>query len=326
MNRRRLCLTLATLPLLVVLRVAAQPVAPFRVVWVSLDQPGSNSPLLAAFRASMRDLGYVEGQNLVIDAWWGDGSGERLERMASTILSPEPDVFVTQGGSALTPLLRAGVRKPIVFGMSADPVEAKIVASYARPGGNVTGITLFATELVGKRLELIKEVLPGIKRVAIVTNPQHPGEHIELKVAEAAALKLGLTVRYFPVQTEAEVDAALGEIAKSRMDAILVFSDGFSMDQAERIAAFSARNRIPAISGWAQFAERGNLMSYGPVFTDVYRRLGSYVDKIRKGAKPGDLPIESPSMLELVINLKTAKALDLTIPPSLLLRADKVIR
>ncbi len=223
-------------------------------------------------------------------------------------------------------MLHAGVKKPIVFSMSADPVEAKIVDSYAHPGGNVTGITLFATDLAGKRMALLMEVMPGVRRFAIVSNPNHPGEQKELQSAQAAAAKLGLTVRYFPVRTAAEVDAALSEIARARIEAILVLSDGFAMDYAECYAAFSVQNRIPVVTDWAQFAQRGNLMTYGPVFADVYRRLASYVDRIRKGARPGDLPVEQPTKLELVINLKTAKALGLTVPQSLLLRADEVIQ
>jgi putative ABC transport system substrate-binding protein len=326
MNRRNACRTLAVLPLVYAVRAVAQPVVACRVAWVSMDQAGSNSHLLAAFRAGMADLGYVEGKNLVIDTWWGAGSSERLEHMAGDILRAQPDVIVTQGGSALPPMLQAGVKKPIVFSMSADPVEAKIVDSYAHPGGNVTGITLFATDLAGKRMALLAEVLPGVKRFALVANPQHPGEQKELQGAQAAAAKLGFTLRYFPVQTEAELDAALAEIARARIDAIMVLSDGFAVGYAERFAAFSVQNRIPVVTGWAQFAQRGNLITYGPVFADVYRRLATYVDRIHKGARPGDLPVEQPTKLELVINLKTAKALGLTIPQSVLVRADEVIQ
>jgi putative ABC transport system substrate-binding protein len=317
---------LAALPLAVAVRAVAQAAIPYRVAWVSMDQPGSNSPLLAAFRAGMADLGYVEGKNLAIDTWWGAGSSERLEQTVGDILRAQPDVIVTQGGLALPPMLRAGVKKPIVFSMSADPVAAKIVDSYAHPGGNLTGITLFATDLAGKRMALLMEVVPGVRRLAIVANPNHPGEQKELQGARAAAETLGLTLRYFPVRTEADIDAALAEIVRTRIEAVLVLSDGFAMDYAERFAAFSVQNRIPVVTGWAQFAQRGNLMTYGPVFADVYRRLASYVDRIRKGARPGDLPIEQPTKLELVINLKTAKALGLTVPQSLLLRADEVIQ
>src|SRR4030095_8627107 len=175
MNRRNASRTLVAVPLVCALRAMAQPAVPYRVAWVSMDQPGSTSPLLAAFRAGMADLGYVEGKSLVIDTWWGAGSSERLEQMAGDILRAQPDVIVTQGGLALPPMLRAGVKKPIVFSMSADPVEAKIVDSYAHPGGNLTGITLFATDLAGKRMALLMEVVPGVRRFAIVANPNHPG-------------------------------------------------------------------------------------------------------------------------------------------------------
>ena len=315
MNRRIACRMLATLSLAVAVRAVGQLAVPCRVAWVSMDQAGSDSPLLAAFRAGMADLGYLEGKTLVIDTWWGAGSSERLEQIAGDILRAQPDVIVTQGGSALTAMLHAGVKKPILFGMSADPVEAKIVDSYAHPGGNVTGITLFATDLAGKRMALLTEVLPGVRRFAIVANPQHPGEQRELQGAQAAAAKLGLTLRYFPARTEAELDAALAEIARRRIEAVVVLSDGFALGYAERFAAFSVQNRIPVVTGWAQFAQRGNLITYGPVFADVYRRLANYVDRIREGARPGDLPVEQPTKLELVINLKTAKALGAHHPP-----------
>ena len=323
---RRICRLLAASLFWIAVQVGAQPNAAYHVAWVSLDQAASNSPLFAAFRAGMADLGYVDGKNLKIDAWWGEGSIERLEMLTSEILLSRPDVIVAQGGVALGALLHSGVTKPVVFGMSADPVDAKIASSYARPGGNVTGITLFAAELVGKRLELIKEVVPGARRIAIIANPNHPGEQRELQSAREAAAKLGLTLRHFPVQTVSELDAALAEIAKSRMEAALVFSDGFALGAADRIAEFSLRNRIAVFAGWAPFAQRGNLLAYGPEFADVYRRLATYVDRIRKGARPGELPVEQPTKFELVINLKTAKALDIKIPQSLLLRADEVIQ
>ena len=175
-------------------------------------------------------------------------------------------------------------------------------------------------------MELLKEVLPGIKRVALIANPQHPGEQMELQAAQAAAAKLRLSVRYFPVHSEAELEAALANIARARDEAILAFADGFTLGFAERIGKFSVQSRIPAIDGWAPFARQGNLMIYGPVIEDVYRRLAIYVDKIRKGAKPSDLPVELPIKVELVVNLNTARALGITVPQSILARADEVIR
>jgi putative ABC transport system substrate-binding protein len=273
----------------------------------------------------MAELGYVEGRNLVIDSWWGDGSEASLAGQIDAIVRSRPDVIVAQGGLALHPLLVAKVKIPIVFGVSADPVEAKIARSYAHPGGNATGMSFFALDLVGKRLQIMTEALPAMKRVALLADPQHPGQHKELEVAQAAADRLGLQVRYFPVHSEAELDAALVEIARGRYDAILAFADGFTQSYAGRIAAFSLRERIPAVDGWSPFAYEGNLMIFGPVLEECYRRLAAYVDRIRKGARPGDLPIELPTKVELVINLTTAKAIGVRIPQSLLARADKVI-
>ena len=325
MNRRNACVTFATTLLLaMVLPARAQRPALLRVAWVSTDRSAAPSPFLEAFRVGMRELGHVEGRNLRIDAWWGEGSSERLQRMAGEITGTQPDIVLAQG-AALGAMLRAGVKRPIVFVISANPVAAKYVESYARPGGNVTGISLFDLEPFAKRMELLREALPSVKRVAAIANPQHPGEQMELRVAQAAASKLGMTLRYFPVRTEPELERALADIAASREEAIVAFADAFIMSYAQRISAFSLKERIPAVSGWAVFAERGNVMTYGPVVADCYRRIASYVDRIQKGARPGDLPIELPTKLELVINLKTARAIGLAIPQALLMRAEQVI-
>lgn len=326
MQRRTFCHAMALVPAAVALRGAAQTARIARVAWVSSDQRNAPSPNLDAFRVGLRDLGYIEGRNVAIDTWWGEGSEERVEKMANDIVRSRPDVVVAAGGLALVALNRAGVELPIVYSMSADPVEAHVAKSFAHPGGNMTGISLFALTLVPKRLQLLKEALPNVKRVALIANPQHPGESKELDAARTAAAPLGLSLRYFPVQSEAELDLAMADIARGGDDAIVAFADGFMMGFASRIAAFSVRSKIPAIDGWAPFARQGNLMTYGPVLEDVYRRLAEYVDRIAKGARPGDLPVELPTKVELVINLKTAATLGATIPQSLLLRADEVIR
>jgi putative tryptophan/tyrosine transport system substrate-binding protein len=326
MNRRTICRILAGVPMALAMAAAGQSPRVLRVAWVSPERAGSSSPNLAAFRAGMRELGYVEGKNLVIDTWWGEGSDERLEKMAGDIVRARPDVIVTGSGVAVLPMIRAGVKLPIVFVMSADPVEAKIVASFARPGGNLTGMSLFSLEFMGKRLEFLKEAIPGLKRIAIIANAEHAGEPLELKAAQNGAAKLGLSYRYFPVRSESEFEQALAAIARGHDEAILAFADGFTMSFAERIAAFSVTHKIPAVSGWALFVQRGNLMSYGPVIDECYRRLAVYVDKIYKGAKPADLPVELPTKVELVVNAKTARALGMTIPASILARADEVIQ
>jgi putative ABC transport system substrate-binding protein len=295
-----------------------------RIGWLS-SAVAADSPFFDAFHGGMRELGYVEGRNLIIDARWGAGSGERTEQLAVELVASKPDVIVVSGGPATHALIRAGALMPVVFGYSGDPVEGVVVDSLARPGRNFTGVTFLAFNLVGKRLEMLKEVIPGLKRIAVLANPQHPGEQGELRASQAAAKVLGLALDYHPVRNDAECDAALAAILKSRSEAVDVFPDALLMRYSEKIAAFAAKNRIPAISGWAQFAERGNLMAYGPNLRDSYLRLATYVDKIVKGAKPADLPVELPTTFQLVVNLKSAETLGIKIPQSLLLRADRVI-
>lgn len=274
----------------------------------------------------MRELGYREGANLIIDTWSGEGTETKLAQQIDAIVGARPDVIVAQGGLALHPLMVDGVRIPIVFGISADPVEAKVAQSFAHPGGNATGMSFFALDLVPKRMQIMKEALPAMKRIAVLADPQHPGQHKELSAAQAAADTLGLQIRYFPVHSERELEAALADIGRERYDAIMAFADGFTASYAGRIAEFSLQSRIPAVDGWSPFARAGNLMIFGPVLEDCYHRLAVYVDKIGKGARAGDLPIELPSKVELVINLKTAKAIGVAIPQPLLLRADQLIQ
>lgn len=214
---------------------------------------------------------------------------------------------------------------PVVFGYSGDPVEGKVVDSLARPGRNLTGMSFLSLDLVGKRIQLLKEVLPALKRVAIVARPEHPGAQNELRASQAAAKSLGLAMDYHPLRSDVDFGNALAALPKSGSEAIVVFPDAFTMRYSERFAAFAAASRIPAISGWAQFAERGNLMSYGPNLRDVFRRLAVYVDKIHKGANPAELPVELPTVVELIVNLKSARALGIAFPQSVLLRADRVI-
>jgi putative tryptophan/tyrosine transport system substrate-binding protein len=325
-KRRDACRGLLLLPLSLPSAAKAQPAGTLHLAWFSASATGPTSPSLEALRAGLRELGYVEGRNLVIDTWWGQGARELTKPMVRDLVAAKPAVIVAQGGASLTPLLEAGVKLPIVYGISADPVLMKVATSYARPGGNATGMSYLALEPLGKRMELLKEVVPGLKRVAVIANPQHPGEQREWAAAQDVVARLGLSARYFPVYTGAGLDAALADIAKARDQAIVAFADGFTMNYAGRIAEFSVKERIPAVSGWGEFALRGNILTYGPNLVECYRRLASYVDRIHKGANPGDLPIEQPTKLELVINLKTAQALGITIAPALLVRADEVIR
>ena len=327
MKRRVFCTALCGLAAMHVRGAAGQAAASrqLRVAWVSFGSPDGAAPLLALFLDGMRALGYTEGRNLLVERWWANGSTERLAQMAPDIARSRPDVVVA-GGLAVRPLVDAKLGVPIVFTISADPVDARLVASFSRPGGDLTGMSLFTADLIGKRMELLKEVVPGVKRVAVIANPLHAGEPRERDAAQGAAKRLGLSMHYLPASSQAELDAALSEVLRARDEAIVVFADGFAMNFAPRIAEFSVRHRIPAVSGWAEFAKRGNLMSYGPVVEENYRRLATYVDKINKGSRPGDIPVELPTKVELVINAKTASAIGITIPPAVLARADEVIR
>jgi putative tryptophan/tyrosine transport system substrate-binding protein len=302
----------------------AQQPSVWRIGWLSNDK-AENSPFFDVFRGGMRDLGYIEGRNLLIVARFAGGSTAQLDRLAVELVGLKPHVIVTQGGPATHPVIQAGATMPVVFGYSGDPVESRVVDSLARPGRNFTGVSFLSLELVGKRMELLKEALPGLKRVAIIARPEHPGEQGELRASQAAAQRLGIAIDYYPARNESDLEDAFASILKSRSEAVVVFPDAFTMRHSEKIAAFAVKSRVPSISGWAQFAERGNLMAYGPNLRDSYRRLATYVDKIIKGAKPADLPVELPTSVEFVVNLKTARALGISIPKELLFRADRVI-
>ena len=295
-----------------------------RVAWLSVLSEKGSAPFLEIFLQGMAAHGYVAGRNLVIDARYGTDSREALDRLAIEAASLKPAVFVTQG-PALHAARKAHGDTPVVFGFSGDPVELGVAQSLGRPGGRFTGVTFLAYELSGKRVELIREVLPGVKRIGVVSNPHHVGDNKEFEATRAAAIKFGLEVTHHPAGSVAELERALAGIAAARAQAMLIHPDGLMVQQRDAIARFSIQNRIPAISGWASIAEGGSLMTYGPVQREAYRRLAYYVDRILRGASPADLPVELPAKLEMVVNLKTAKALGLTLPQSILVRADRVI-
>lgn len=325
MKRRRVLLrALAASPLLAGWRALAQRKDPARVGWISTDREAGNTGF-AAFRAGLAELGYVEGRDVVLDTRWANGDIEAVEPLAKALILARPDVIVTQG-PAVRRLREIAKGLPVVFGFSGDPVAAGLVDTLAKPGRNMTGMSFMALDLVGKRFELLKEVIPGLQRVAILANPEHPGEPAELRVSNEAASKLGVSVDYFQVRSASELESALGRIPKAKAEAIILFPDAGMMRHAERIAEFGLSHRLPAISGWAIFAKRGNVLSYGPSLDRGYGRLAYYVDRILKGARPADLPVELPSRVELVINLAAARAIGLAIPNSLLVRADEVIR
>ena len=274
----------------------------------------------------MRELGYVEGQNLTIDGRWMEGNSvDEAARLTAQLVRSRVDILVAQGQAVPGVKAEAG-SVPVVFGFSGDPVAGKLVTTLARPGGNLTGFTLLAPDLAGKRVELLKEAAPRVLRLAALTNPLHPGEEQELRETQIAASRLGLTLQSFPVRTVGEVNAALDEMAQDHLDGVIALSNLLIMRERSAIAEFAAKHRIPTISGWEDFAIDGNLMSYGPNLKYAWRNVAAtYVDKILKGTKPADLAVQQPTEFQLVINQRTAKALGLLIAPSLLVRANRVV-
>ncbi|MGQ0523133.1 MAG: ABC transporter substrate-binding protein [Betaproteobacteria bacterium] len=296
----------------------------FRIGWISGVREEQGTLFLAALRDGLRELGYVEGRNLFLQVQWNGGSPGRLEQVAAELARAKLNVIVAQGASAFA-MRKATATTPVVFGFSGDPVEAKLVDSFSRPGGNFTGISFLTLELAGKRIELLKEILPGLKRVAVVAQPQHPGDQAERRASQNGASAVGLALDYHEMRSAEQLEAILNAIDRARSEAVVMFPVASVMSAAPQIAKWSIKRGIPAISGWAQFADGGNLMSYGPNLRESFRRLATFVDKIVKGAKPADLPVELPTRVEFVLNLKTARALGITIPQSILLRADRVI-
>jgi putative ABC transport system substrate-binding protein len=278
-----------------------------------------------AFQQGLRDLGYVEGQNLIIERRYAEGKLNRLPDLAAELERLKVDVIVSVG---LTTRYAAKSVKtiPVVMGYSGDPVEAGIVASLAQPGGNVTGMTFFAAELAGKRLEMLKEAIPGVMRVAVLANPGHPGEQRELRESQVTARSLAIALQYLAVRSANDLNEAFQAISREHAHALVTFPDALTMRYRKDIAEFSSKRRLPSVAGWAEFVEAGGLMSYGPNLLESYRRVALFVDKILKGAKPAEIPVEQPMRFEMVVNLKTAKQIGLTIPPNVLARADKVIK
>ncbi len=281
-----------------------------------------------AFRQGLRDLRYVDGQNLVIEYRDAEGKLERLPALAAELVALKVDVILAAGEPHALAAKQATRTLPIVFVFAPDPVTSGLVTSLARPGGNVTGLSALTPELVGKRLELLTQVVPGVSRVAVLWQPGASGERTEkdvLKGAEVAARVLGVRLQFVEARGPADIDGAFLDMTRARAGALTVLSTPMFIIERRRLVDLAAKNRLPALYPTRESVDAGGLMSYGPSLADSFRRAATYVDKILKGAKPGDLPVEQPTKFELVINLKTAKALGLTIPPSLLQRADQVI-
>lgn len=301
-----------------------------RVAWLGLGRPDGPSPYLESLRAGLRETGWVEGRNLSLSMHWATGRDD-MDAAARELLASDPEVVVTQELMVFA-MRAANANKPVVFGFSGDPVEAKLVQSWARPGGNYTGMSYLAIELVGKRIELLKDWLPQIRRMAILARPQHPGDHLERQASDAVVRKLGIELSYFPYEAPSlparefsDLDRSFRAIRQDGCDALVVFPDSAMYEVSGRIANFAVDAKLPSVSGWAPFAHSGFLMTYGPNVRELYRSLARYVDRILRGTKPADLPVELPTKLHLAINMKTANSIGLTAPPTLLARADEVI-
>jgi putative ABC transport system substrate-binding protein len=299
-----------------------------RIGYLSLNLAG-NPHTREAFRQGLRDLGYVEGRSVVIEYRDAEGKLERLPALAAELVALKVDVIVAVSTPQALAAKQATRTLPIVFATAADPVTSGLVTSLARPGGNVTGLSFLAPELVGKRLEQLKQAVPGVNRVAVLRQPGGHGERTEkdmLKEAEVAARTLGVRLQFVEAGGPEDFDRAFSDMTRARADALTVFSSTMLFVERRHLVELAAKHRLPAVYTSREYVDAGGLMAYGPDLADLFWRTATYVDKILKGAKPADLPVEQPTKFELVINLKTAKALGLTIPQSLLGRADEIIQ
>ena len=279
-----------------------------------------------AFRERLRELGYTEGQNVVFESRWASGQMGRLPGLAKELVDAKVDILVTASNEAALAAKRATTSIPIVMATGADPVELGIVASLARPGGNVTGMFSLSNELGVKRVELLKQIVPQVSRLAIVRNPDNRGSALTARGVEKAAKSLGMTVHIVDVRGSKDLDAAFAAMKRGRADGVILLENTAFFSERRRFADLALTHRLPMSVMAKEYVEAGGLVSYGPDYPEQFRHAAGYVDRILKGAKPADLPVEQPTKFNLIINVKTAKALGLTIPPSLLARADEVIR
>jgi putative ABC transport system substrate-binding protein len=286
----------------------------------------SAAPTFEAFRQGLRELGYIEGKDILIEYRYAEGKTDRLSNLAAELVRLKVDIIVTESGRAAEAAKHATQTTPIVMAIVGDPVGIGLVASLARPGGNVTGLTVLAPELSGKRLELLKEAAPKTTSVAVIWNAANPSAAGFLQETKATAKSLGLQLQPVEVRRQDDLDAAFKAVTSARPSAFITLADGMLLGNRTRIVEFTAKNRLPAIFPDGEFADAGGLMAYGPNLGSNFRRAAIYVDKILKGAKPADLPVEQPTKFELVINQKTAQQIGLTIPPNVLARADRVIK
>jgi putative ABC transport system substrate-binding protein len=324
MDRRAFISTLAGGLLAAPLAAEGQPAGKvYRIGILETIPAAQNAANLAALRKGLRDLGYVEGRNLIIEYRSADGRADRFPDLASELVRLKVDLIVTRGTPAARAAKNATGTIPVVMATMGDP--RAIVASFANPGGNITGVTTFSTELTAKRFELLKELVPNLSRVALLHNMGNPAAPPEWEETKTAARSLGLQAELLDVRSQGDLGRAFELAVRQRVDALVIGADGLTQMHQQTIVDLVTRNRLPAAYPAREFVEAGGLIAYAVNYTDLYFRFASFVDKIFKGAKPGELPVEQPTKFELVINLKTAKALGLTIPQSVLGRADQVI-
>ena len=290
----------------------------------SHSDPGQQR-YLEAFRQGLRELGDVDGQNIAIESRWAEGKHDRLPTLAADLVRSQVDVIVVGSGAATQAAQQATRTIPIVMSTVNDAVGSGLIASLAHPGGNITGLTIISPDLAGKQLQMLKEVVPKVSRVALLTNPNNPSSARFLREAEVAAQALGVRLQTLEARNPPEIDTAFAAMTRERAGALLMLPEPIFLYQRRQIAELAVKRRLPSIYGAMEYAETGGLMAYSANYRDVWRRAATFVDKILKGAKPADLPVAQPTKFELVINLRTAKAIGLTISPSLLQRADQII-
>jgi putative tryptophan/tyrosine transport system substrate-binding protein len=305
----------------------AQPAARLhRIGFLGNSTAALEANLVGPFRDGLRDLGYVEGRNVLIEYRWAEGKYDRFPALIGELLAQKVDVIVTAGTPASLAVKKATTSVPIVMVAVGDPVGTGIVTSLGRPGGNITGLTSISTEMDGKRLELLREVIPDVSHIAVLWNSGSPLQVLAEKQTQAAAQMLHMKVLSLGVRTKEEIEDALAAIVRTRPGALLVLADRLFLHYRARIMDFAAQQRLPGVHAYRELVEAGGLMSFGPSYADMHRRAAYFVDRILKGSKPADLPVERPATFELVINLKAAKALGLTIPQSVLFRATELIQ
>jgi putative ABC transport system substrate-binding protein len=321
----RLGAAVALAGLLVSVAVAAGQSPPRSVrIGVLLFSTPAADPNVRVFREAMGALGWVEGRNLTLEYRFADGDSDRLPQLAAELVALKPDLIYALGGDVVPWAKRATSTIPIVAAVSNDPVESGLVASLARPGGNVTGLTFLLSDLAAKRLEILREIMPSLSAVGVLWNPDHRDP--DFKETRAAGAKLGLRVVSLEARRPAEVETALQTGVKERIEALIVVSSRLMTRERTRILDFAGRHRLPMATGWGDWAERGALLTYGPNIDEIVRRSAQHVDRVLRGARPAELPMEQPTRFELVVNLKVAQSFGLTAPPSLLARTDRVIQ